>query len=95
MRVEGAHHWYYERGEWKEKKIAPDRWEFTYATNKRRAWNAPEGSGVPVGERVSLVYSCAHQNWYHDFFKKGIERIRICSMDYECPLLNSLSSVQI
>jgi hypothetical protein len=49
MRVGGAHHWYYKRGEWKEKKVAPDKREFTYATNKRKAWNALEGSGVPVG----------------------------------------------
>ena len=34
MRVGGTHQWYYDKGEWKEKKIAPDKWEFTYATNK-------------------------------------------------------------
>lgn len=37
MRVGGTHQWYYDKGEWKEKKITPDKWEFTYATNKRRA----------------------------------------------------------
>jgi hypothetical protein len=61
VRVGGAHHWYYERGEWKEKKVAPDKWEFTYATNKRRAWNAPDGSGVPVGTEYHW-YILAHQN---------------------------------
>jgi hypothetical protein len=61
MRVGGAHHWYYEKGEWKESKVAPDQWEFTYATNKRRAWNAPEGSGVPVGTEYHW-YILAHQN---------------------------------
>jgi hypothetical protein len=35
--------------------------EFTYATNKRRAWNAPEGSGVPVGTEYHW-YILAHQN---------------------------------
>jgi hypothetical protein len=60
MRVGGTHHWYYE-GEWKEKKIAPDKWEFTYDTNKRRAWQAPEGSGVPVGSEYHW-YILAHQN---------------------------------
>ena len=49
MRVGGTHHWYYDKGEWKERKVALDKWEFTYNTNKRRAWQAPEGSGVPVG----------------------------------------------
>jgi hypothetical protein len=41
--------WYYDKGEWKEKKIAPDKWEFSYNVRKRRAWDAPQGSGVPVG----------------------------------------------
>jgi hypothetical protein len=61
MRVGGVHHWYYEKGEWKEKKVAPDRWEFTYTTNKRRAWNAPQGSGVPVGTEYHW-YILAHQS---------------------------------
>ena len=61
MKVGGTHQWYYERGEWREKKIAPDKWEFTYATNKRRAWNAPEGSGVPVGTEYHW-YVLADQN---------------------------------
>jgi hypothetical protein len=49
MKVGGRHSWYYDKGEWKEKKIAPDKWEFSYEVRKRRAWEAPEGSGVPVG----------------------------------------------
>jgi hypothetical protein len=49
MRVGGRHVWYYDKGEWKEKKIAPDKWEFSYNVRKRRAWDAPQGSGVPVG----------------------------------------------
>jgi hypothetical protein len=61
MRVGGTHHWYYDRGEWKEKKVAPDKWEFTYAANKRRAWNAPEGSGVTVGTEYHW-YILADQN---------------------------------
>ena len=49
VKVGRSHKWYYDKGEWKEKKIIPDKWEFTYAVNKRRAGHAPEGSGVPVG----------------------------------------------
>ncbi len=56
MKVGRSHKWYYERGEWKETKITPDLWEFTYATPKRRAGKAPEGSGVPVGTGYSLVH---------------------------------------
>jgi hypothetical protein len=37
-----------------------DKWEFTYATNKRRAWQAPEGSGIPVGIEYHW-YILAHQ----------------------------------
>jgi hypothetical protein len=60
MKVGGSHRWYYDSGEWKEKKITPDKWEFTYAVNKRRAWPAPEGSGVPVGTEYHW-YILAHQ----------------------------------
>lgn len=61
MKVGGRHKWYYEQGEWKEKKVAPDRWEFVYAAPKRRAGHAPEGSGVPVGTEYHW-YILAHQN---------------------------------
>ena len=61
MRVGGTHEWYYDKGEWKEKKIAPDKWEFNYSVKKTRAWQAPEGSGVPVGTEYHW-YILAHQN---------------------------------
>src|SRR5215210_4535666 len=61
MRVGRSHKWYYDKGEWKETKITPDKWEFTYAVNKRRAGHAPEGSGVPVGTEYNW-YIFAHQN---------------------------------
>ena len=47
MKVGRTHKWYYDKGEWKEKKLTPDKWQFTYNVTKRRAGNAPEGSGVP------------------------------------------------
>src|SRR5215208_918724 len=49
MRVGRTHKCYYDKGEWKEKKVTPDKWQFSYNVTKRRAGNAPEGSGVPVG----------------------------------------------
>ena len=49
MKVGRTHKWYYNKGEWKEKKVSPDKWQFTYNVTKRRAGNAPEGSGVPLG----------------------------------------------
>ena len=52
--------WYYDRGEWHEKKVTPDRWEFTYEVPKRRAGKAPEGSGAPVGTEYHW-YILAHQ----------------------------------
>jgi hypothetical protein len=56
MKVGRSHKWYYDRGEWKGKKITPDKWEFTFDVNKRRSGKAPKGSGVPLGNRISLVY---------------------------------------
>jgi len=49
MKIGRSHKWYYDKGEWKEKKVTPDQWEINYEVMKRRAGKAPEGSGVPVG----------------------------------------------
>ena len=61
MKVGRSHRWYYDKGEWKETKITPEKWQFTYAVTKRRAGHAPEGSGVPVGTEYHW-YILAHQN---------------------------------
>jgi hypothetical protein len=61
MKIGRSHKWYYDQGEWKEKKITPDQWEISYAVKKRRAGKAPEGSGVPVGTAYHW-YILAHQN---------------------------------
>lgn len=49
MKVGRGHKWHYAAGDWVEKKVTPDQWEFRYSVGKRRAGTAPEGSGVPVG----------------------------------------------
>src|SRR5215203_3865949 len=49
MAIGRSHKWYYDKGEWKERKLTPDMWEIFYAVTKRRAGKAPKGSGVPVG----------------------------------------------
>ncbi|MDD1669523.1 MAG: hypothetical protein LUO97_06950 [Methanomicrobiales archaeon] len=49
MPVGSGHVWEYPKGIWEERKAAPDRWEFTFSSLKRRSREAPEGSGVPVG----------------------------------------------
>ena len=49
MKVGRRHKWRYDAGEWTEKKVTPDQWEFAYSVVKRRAGKAPEGSGAPVG----------------------------------------------
>jgi len=59
-RVGRSMKWYYDKGEWKDKKITPDKWQISYAVTKRRAGRAPEGSGVPVGTEYHW-YIVAHQ----------------------------------
>lgn len=49
VKVGHSHKWQYEAGEWKETKVTPNKWQFTYKVGKRRAGHAPEGSGAPVG----------------------------------------------
>ncbi len=60
MKIGRTHHWYYDKGDWKEKKVTPEKWELTYSTVKRRAGKAPEGSGVPVGTAYHW-FILAHQ----------------------------------
>ena len=51
MQIGRSHKWYYDKGEWKDKKITPDLWEIHYAVTKRRAGKAPKGSGAPFVTR--------------------------------------------
>ena len=60
MSVGGRHIWEYNGGLWDERKAAPDRWDFTFSSMKRRAQSAPEGSGVPPGTQYHW-YIMAHQ----------------------------------
>jgi hypothetical protein len=60
VKIGRGHRWHYQAGDWKERKVTPDKWEFTYAVNKVRAGKAPEGSGVPVGTQYHW-YILAHQ----------------------------------
>jgi hypothetical protein len=61
MKIGRGHKWYYDKGEWKETKVTPDDWKFTFEVTKRRAGKAPEGSGVPVGTEYHW-FILAHQN---------------------------------
>jgi hypothetical protein len=49
MPIGRSHKWYYDQGEWRERKLSPDEWEIFYQTTKRRAAKAPDESGAPVG----------------------------------------------
>ncbi len=49
VKVGHGHKWHYEAGDWKETKVTPNKWKFTYNVGKKRAGHAPEGSGAPVG----------------------------------------------
>jgi len=60
MAVGGQHAWIYPNGLWREEKVAPDRWDFTFVSMKERERSAPVGSGVPVGTQYHW-YILAHQ----------------------------------
>ena len=34
MKIGRSHKWYYDKGEWREKKITPDLWEISYSVTK-------------------------------------------------------------
>jgi hypothetical protein len=60
MKVGGTHKWYYDQGEWRERKVTPDDWKIFYKTIKRRAGKAPDEAGVPVGTEYNWLV-IAHQ----------------------------------
>lgn len=60
MKVGATHRWYYDRAEWRERKVTPDEWNIYYETTKRRAAKAPEGSGAPLGTAYNWLI-VAHQ----------------------------------
>lgn len=60
MKVGGTHKWYYDEGEWKERKKTPEEWDIFYQTQKHRAGKAPEKSGAPVGTAYNWLI-VAHQ----------------------------------
>ncbi len=60
MLVGGQHVWIYPNAIWKERKVAPDRWEFTFSSIKEREECAPAGSGAPPDTQYHW-YILAHQ----------------------------------
>ena len=60
MAVGGSHTWRYTDAIWREQKVAPDRWDFTFKSVKRRGQAAPRGSGVPPNTLYHW-YLLAHQ----------------------------------
>ena len=60
MGVGGRHTWHYTDALWRERKTAPDAWEFTLTSIKKRDRPAPPGSGAPVFTEYHW-YLLAHQ----------------------------------
>lgn len=60
MSIGGEHSWLYPDGQWRERKVAPDRWDFSFRSTKRRRRAAPEGSGAQPGTMFHW-YVMAHQ----------------------------------
>ena len=60
MPVGGTHLWEYPGGIWEERKVAPDRWTFSFTSEKKRVRKAPAGSGALPGTRYHW-FILAHQ----------------------------------
>ena len=48
MRVGGSHHWNYNKWQWIETKLAPNKWKFTFDTLKTRNHPAPKNTGANI-----------------------------------------------
>lgn len=60
MSVGGQHLWRYTDAVWRERKTAPDEWEFTLTSLKKRDRPAPPGSGASLLSEYHW-YLLAHQ----------------------------------
>lgn len=60
MAVGGTHTWEYPHGIWQERKVAPDRWTFSFTSEKKREYAAPLGSGALPGTQYHW-FILAHQ----------------------------------
>ncbi len=60
MSIGGTHVWDYPHGVWQEKKVAPDRWVFSFRSGKKRSRKSPEGSGALPGTQYHW-FILAHQ----------------------------------
>ena len=60
MAVGGQHTWHYADAVWRERKVAPEEWEFTLTSVKKRDRPAPVGSGAAVFTEYHW-YLLAHQ----------------------------------
>jgi len=49
MLIGRSHDWVYPCGRWKETKVAPDKWEFSFESVKRRTRSARENTGAAKG----------------------------------------------
>jgi hypothetical protein len=60
MSIGDTHVWEYPHGVWREEKVAPDRWSFSFVSEKKRTRKAPAGSGALPGTRYHW-FILAHQ----------------------------------
>lgn len=49
MVIGGTHDWLYPDGRWKETKISPDKWEFSFESLKRRTHESRDNTGAAEG----------------------------------------------
>ena len=49
MRIGGSHYWIYPNGKWKETKLQPDKWEFSFDSIKRRNISSGNNTGAAKG----------------------------------------------
>lgn len=49
MMIGSSHDWVYNNGSWHETKLAPDKWEFSYDSIKRRTRSAGDNTGASKG----------------------------------------------
>lgn len=49
MLIGGSHNWLYPEGRWRETKVAPDKWTFSFESVKKRSFQSGDNTGARRG----------------------------------------------
>jgi hypothetical protein len=100
MKIGNSHIWNYKNGIWRETKLTPDKWEFSFNSMKTRTKLAPKNTGAKINTKfhwyiladqlATKINNNSYMTSMKGFkFKVGHKRPNWKSFSYDYPEQNS------